>query len=45
MSYQAINDIIGALESAKMEIYRRIAAAYEDQKILENSDVFTEEGD
>lgn len=38
-SYQAINDCIGALECAKLELYRRTAAPYEDKKILENGDV------
>lgn len=38
--YQQINDIIGALEGAKMEFYRRVVAPYEDQKILENGDVY-----
>lgn len=39
-NYQAINDIIGALEGAKLEFYRRVAAPYEDQKIKENGDVY-----
>lgn len=38
--YQQINDIIGALEGAKLEFYRRIAAPYEDSKIKENGDVY-----
>lgn len=38
--YQAINDILGALEGAKLEFYRRVAAPYEDKKILENGDVY-----
>jgi hypothetical protein len=41
-SYQNINDCIGALEGAKLELYRRIAAPYEDEKIKENSDVYAE---
>lgn len=40
LSYQTINDIIGALEGAKLEFYRRIAAPYENTKIIENGDVF-----
>ena len=43
-SYAAINDIVGALEGCKLEFYRRIAAPYEDQKIIENGDVYYEEG-
>jgi hypothetical protein len=38
--YQTINDIIGALEGAKLEFYRRVAAPYEDKKIKENGDVY-----
>jgi len=38
-SYQTYNDIIGALECAKMEIYRRKVSAYEEIKILQNGDV------
>ena len=39
-NYQSINDIIGALEGAKMEFYRRVAVPYEEQKIKENGDVY-----
>jgi len=38
--YQSINDIVGALEGAKLEFYRRVAAPYEDTKIKENGDVY-----
>lgn len=38
--YQQINDVIGALEGAKLEFYRRIVAPYEDSKIKENGDVY-----
>lgn len=37
--YQQINDIVGALEGAKLEFTRRITALYEDGKIKENGDV------
>ncbi len=37
--YQHYNDVIGALEGAKLEIYRRHVAPYEDEKIKENGDV------
>ena len=40
LSYQTINDIVGALEGAKLEFYRRIAVPYEDTKIIENGDVY-----
>lgn len=40
INYQHINDIIGALEGAKLEFYRRIASYYEDRKMMENGDVY-----
>jgi hypothetical protein len=40
LSYQTINEIIGALEGSKLEFYRRIVAPYEDKKIEENGDVY-----
>lgn len=39
-NYQRINDVIGALEGCKLELYRRVVAPYEDTKILENGDVY-----
>ena len=39
-SYQTYNDILGALEGAKLELYRRRVAWYEDQKIKEHGDVY-----
>jgi hypothetical protein len=39
-SYARINELIGALECAKMELYRRVAAPYEDSKAAENGDVY-----
>ena len=41
LHYETINTIIGALECAKMEMYRRIAVPYEDIKIAENGDVYS----
>lgn len=38
--YQQVNDILGALEGAKLEFYRRLVAPYEDKKIIENGDVY-----
>jgi len=38
--YQTYNDIVGALENAKLEIYRRKVSLYEDKKIKENGDVY-----
>ena len=37
--YQHYNDIVGALECCKMELYRRRVMPYEDKKIAENGDV------
>lgn len=39
-SYQTINDIIGVLENCKLELYRRVIAPYEDEKIKKNGDVY-----
>lgn len=38
-SYQVFNDVMGALEGAKLEMYRRQLAKVEDSKIEENGDV------
>ena len=40
LKYQTVNDILGALEGAKLEFYRRVAAPYEDKKIKENGDCY-----
>lgn len=40
VNYQTVNDIVGALEGAKLEFYRRVAAPYEDEKIKVNGDVY-----
>lgn len=42
-SYQVYNDIVGALEGAKMEFYRRAAVPYENLKIKLNGDVYGED--
>lgn len=41
LSYASINEVIGVLECAKLELYRRIAAPYEDIKISQNGDVYS----
>lgn len=41
INYQVFNDALGALEGAKMELYRRLVGFYEDRKIEENGDVYT----
>lgn len=33
--YQFMNDVVGALEGAKTEFYRRVVAPYENQKAYE----------
>lgn len=38
-SYATYNSAIGVLECAKLELYRRRVAPYEDRKIAENGDV------
>ncbi len=40
ISYSRINELIGVLDCAKMELYRRIAAPYEDDKSRINGDVY-----
>lgn len=40
LSYASLNEAIGALECAKLEAYRRLAAPYEDAKARENGDVY-----
>lgn len=38
--YEVFNDVIGALEGTKLELYRRKVAPYEDKKINENGEVW-----
>ena len=37
--YANMNEVVGALECAKLELYRAIAAPYENDKIAENGPV------
>lgn len=39
-SYRVFNEIVGAVECAKMELYRRAICGYEDEKIKVNGDVY-----
>ena len=39
LAYQTINDVLGALEGAKQEFYRRVIAPYEDEKIRHQGDI------
>lgn len=41
LSYQTINDVIGALEGAKAEFQRCVVAPYEQGKREVNGDVWT----
>ena len=38
--YQSFNDVLGALEGAKLELYRRLIGPYENQKIEANGDAY-----
>jgi Domain of unknown function (DUF6899) len=40
ISYQLINDVVGALESSKLEFYRRLAVPYEETKIKTQGDIY-----
>ena len=40
LNYTNINAVIGALECAKQEFYRRVAVPYEDLRRKENGDVY-----
>ena len=40
LSYDTINEVIGVLACVQQELYRRVAAPYEDQKMQDNGDVF-----
>jgi hypothetical protein len=39
INYDNINSVIGMLECCKLEMYRKIAADYENLKITQNGDV------
>lgn len=39
-NYANLNAVVGALECAKQELYRRVVAPYEDAKRVENGDVY-----
>lgn len=46
-SYDSLSDITGVLNDVKTEFERRVVSPYENQKILENGDVYNtlENGD
>lgn len=39
VTYGSINAVVGVLECAKLELYRRLAVPYENVKQMENGDV------
>ena len=40
LSYQRINDVLGALEGAKLEFYHRVVVDYEEGRMSENGDIY-----
>ena len=40
LRYAYINEVVGVLECAKLEFYRRVAAKYEKEKMEESGDVY-----
>jgi hypothetical protein len=38
-NYATINEVVGMMECCKLELYRKIAAPYENLKVVENGDV------
>lgn len=42
LKYETFNTVVGALESCKLELYRRKVAPYESTKIAENGDVYSD---
>ena len=43
LCYQTINDVLGALEGAKLEFYSLVARPYEDKKIKTNGNAYPKE--
>jgi hypothetical protein len=42
-NYANVNEMMGALECAKMELYRVVIGPYEDEKIEQNGGVYGED--
>jgi hypothetical protein len=40
LSYETLNAVIGVLECAKQELYRRVISTYEDQACAKNGEVY-----
>ena len=41
LDYSSYAQVVGILETVKLELYRRMVVPYEDRKCQENGDVFT----
>lgn len=39
-NYELLNEVVGVLECCKQELYRRIIVPYEDNKMIQNGDVY-----
>lgn len=39
-NYSELNTVMGVIECVKLELYRRVAAPYEDLKRVQNGDVY-----
>jgi hypothetical protein len=39
-SYELYNSLIGVLECVKLELYRQKISKYENEKIMENGDIY-----
>jgi len=39
INYQRYNDIVGAVEGAKLELYRKLISPYEESAIKRNGDI------
>ncbi len=44
LTYNRLNSYMGVLECAKLELYRRVAAPYENTKAAQNGDVYDDRG-
>jgi hypothetical protein len=40
LSYTTVNNVVGVLECAKLELYRRVAVPYEEKKRSESGEVY-----
>lgn len=40
-SYSVLNEVVGVLECAKLELYRRVIVPYENSKLSLNGDAYT----